>query len=83
MNCERLELLKTRGLATVRVPAISSRNNGTFAWHLDPFAQQGDDETGSATWYTDGSLLYGKWAALRSTGFGIVVAMRVGGVPLP
>jgi len=78
VSCERLELLKTRGLATVRVPAQSARNHGTFTWHVDPFAHHDNDEIDNATWYTDGSLLCGKWAALRCTGFGIVVVAASG-----
>ena len=50
ISCERLELLRTLGVATVRVPAQSIRNHGSFTWHLDPFANHDDDEVDGATW---------------------------------
>jgi hypothetical protein len=79
---ERLQLLRTRGIGVVKVPASKFRNDGMYEWLLNPFnglhTFEQNEELNEATWYTDGSLLCGQWVALRSTGFGIVVVSKSG-----
>ena len=75
MGADRLHLLKTRGLCTVRLPAPALRTTGTFTWLLDPLARANLD---GATWYCDGSLVLGRWAPFRTTGFGIAVVAADG-----
>jgi len=51
---------------------------GSFEWLITPPL----DSTAcdDAMWYFDGSMLHGKWKAFRSTGFGIAVISKDGGV---
>ena len=37
LSIDRINLLKTRGAAAAKVPAIAVRNNGAFEWTLNPF----------------------------------------------
>ena len=75
LGTERIQLLRTRGMCTVRLPAPLVRNNGSFSWLLDPLAS---DRLDDATWYCDGSLVLGKWTMFRTTGFGIAVVASDG-----
>ena len=54
----------------VRLPRPASQGDGDFQWIVDPTMHP---EADNATWYCDGSLLFGKWAPLRATGFAIAV----------
>ena len=76
-NDDRLQLLQLRAVAVVKVPAPKPRTVGSFCWLVDPFLA-GQDQLHTATWYTDGSMLMGKWAPLRCTGFGVVVVSQCG-----
>ena len=53
-----------------RLPASPSQGEGNFRWWVDPTHSVHADD---ATWYFDGSLLYGKWKPYRTTGFAVVV----------
>jgi len=75
LGADRIQLFKTRGLCTVRLPAPPVRKHGSFSWLVDPLASNSIEE---ATWYCDGSLVLGKWAPLRTTGFGIAVVASDG-----
>ena len=72
----RGRILRTRGLAVVRLPPRQQHQHGEFRWLKRP--NDDDPELTGATWYCDGSLLNGRWKELRVTGFGIVVATRAG-----
>ena len=76
-NDDRLQLLQLRAVAVVKVPAPKPRTVGSFCWLVDPFLAD-HDQLHNATWYTDGSMLMGKWAPLRCTGFGVVVVSQCG-----
>ena len=70
---ERLHLLRHRAIGVVKVLAPRVRTSGTFKWLRDPFDARCQHDLATATWYTDGSMLLGRWAPLRCTGFGVVV----------
>ena len=70
IGMDRSDLLMTRGMCALRLPAPKFRKAGEFKWILDPTSSALLD---TATWYCDGSLLHGKWIAFRTTGFGLVV----------
>ncbi len=72
----RGRILRTRGLAALRLPPRPRRQHGEFRWLRQP--DDSDSELADAVWYCDGSLLNGRWKELRVTGFGIVVATREG-----
>ena len=71
-------LLQTRGLLMLKVPIRPWNEDGSFRWLIPPSLNS--TACDDATWYFDGSMLYGKWSALRSTGFGIAVISKDGGV---
>ena len=52
--------------------------DGSFKWLFDPFKALDQTAVDTATWYTDGSMLMGRWTALRCTGFGVVVVAEDG-----
>jgi hypothetical protein len=72
----RGRILRSRGLAVLRLPRRERQQHGEFRWLKQP--DDNDDELAEAIWYCDGSLLNGRWKELRVTGFGIVVATREG-----
>ena len=69
-------LLRSRGLFVARLPAPEVREDGDFHWIVDPLPKIGAYT--DAVWYCDGSMLNGKWKAMRVAGFGIVVTTREG-----
>ncbi len=75
---DRRALLQTQGLLALKLPCSPWRSDGSFEWLVEPrwHLASCDD----ATWYMDGSMLYGKWNAYRSTGFGIAVVSKEGEV---
>ena len=78
INCigaKRREILKMRGLLVLRLPPPQPTAEGIFQWLTDPTASSLVDE---ATWYFDGSMLNGRWKALRLTGFGVAVVAKTG-----
>ena len=68
---QRCKLLRTRGMLVMKVPAKMHDVRGSFSWLTRP--DENDPGMEAAVWYFDGSMLDGKWQALRATGFGIVV----------
>ena len=68
---QRCSLLKTRGMLVMKVPVRMPDGQGSFIWQARP--DENDPRMEGAVWYFDGSMLNGKWQALRATGFGIVV----------
>ncbi len=78
LNCigaKRREILKQRGFLVLRLPASKPNTEGVFQWIVDPMESNLIDE---ATWYFDGSMLNGRWKALRVTGFGVAVVAESG-----
>ena len=75
LSARRKAYLQERGLLVLRLPAASPQIDSSFRWL---FAPRETLELESATWYCDGSMLYGKWKAFRTTGFAIVVVARSG-----
>ena len=76
LSSTRRQWLHTRGLLVLRVPSPPDRGEGSFAWHAPPDLTCPLLE--DATWYLDGSMLHGRWTALRSTGFAVVVVAAAG-----
>ena len=74
LSAQRKQLLATRGLLVLRLPAPPPDEDGYFQWDLEPDYVNLHD----TCWYFDGSLLNGKWKAYRTTGFGIVVTSTAG-----
>ena len=75
IGAKRREVLKDRGLLVIRLPARSHADEGEFRWIVDPTECEVID---NAAWYFDGSMLNGRWKALRLTGFGVAVATPAG-----
>jgi hypothetical protein len=73
---QRQRHLKLHGLLAVKVEVARHAADGTFQWLVPP--PEDDPTLQGATWYCDGSLLDGRWKAIRCTGFGIAVASRHG-----
>ena len=73
---DRLRHLKLHGLLAVRVAVPPWEPDGSFSWVV-PLPEH---STGSQdiTWYCDGSLIDGKWAAIRCSGFGIAAVSNQG-----
>ena len=55
----------------MKVPVRMPDGQGSCIWQSSP--DENDPRMEGAAWYFDGSILNGKWQALRATGFGIVV----------
>ena len=72
----RSNILRSHGMLAVRLPPRSHHQDGQFAWLVAP--DHNDPCLTNATWYCDGSMLNGKWQALRATGFGIAVVSLEG-----
>ena len=72
----RLRLLNTRGMLVLRVPTEAPKLRGEFLWIKRPDFNHPELE--EAIWYFDGSMLNGKWAPLRATGFGVAVVSKRG-----
>ena len=68
---DRKRFLQQRALAVIRLPPTTRHAQGQFHWLKPP--DHNNLEFNEAVWYCDGSLIHGKWAPLRTTGFGIVV----------
>jgi len=75
VGSSRVQLLRTRGLLTLRLPAPPSHEEW-FRWLVSP--ADGEFVDDEVVWYLDGSLLDGEWVDYRATGFGIVVAATDG-----
>ena len=75
IGAKRRELLKHRGLLVLRLPPPDTTTEGTFCWVVDP---TGHPQCDTAIWYFDGSMLNGKWKAMRVTGFGVAVVSTNG-----
>ena len=73
---DRRRIAKTRALFVLRVPAPPTRQNGVFNLHAEP--DWNNAALHDSVWYCDGSLLQGRLAALRTTGFGIAVVAADG-----
>ena len=71
IGAKRREILKNRGLLVIRLPARPHADEGEFRWIVDPTEHEEIDD---AAWYFDGSMINGRWRALRLTGFGVAVA---------
>ena len=67
----RRRWLRTHGLLLLRVPLERGPVDGHFRWHRE--VPLDDPELEDAVWYFDGSMIFGQWADLRCTGFGVVV----------
>ena len=65
----RLELLESTGLLTLKVPNLEPLEKDTFRWYSSP----PDVSRNDLTWVLDGSALNSKWHTLATFGFGIVV----------
>ena len=72
----RRHILRTRGLAVLRMPPRAVHQDGQFRWLLEP--NPNDPDLQEAVWYCDGSLLFGKHKEIRVTGFGLAVATKSG-----
>ena len=71
---ERLELVRTTGLLTVRLPAMPTRRTDTLHWGVVP----GDDLPEEVTWYIDGSMLNPRRRQLATCGFALAAVTRAG-----
>ena len=68
---QRRRILDERALLVLRIPAAPANHDGRFKWVVDPTPRPRADE---GVWYFDGSMLHGRWRALRVTGMAVVVA---------
>ena len=71
IGAERRRILDERALLVLRIPSRPHDDDGRFRWLVDPTARPRADE---GVWYFDGSMLQGRWRAIRVTGMGVVVA---------
>ena len=69
-----MELLKSTGLLTIKVPKLEPLEKDTFRW----YSNAPDVTRSDLTWVLDGSALNSKWHTLATYGFGIVVISNVG-----
>jgi hypothetical protein len=76
LSDQRLKHLALHGMLAIKVRVAPYVQHGTFQWLDQP--SDDDPRLVDATWYCDGSLLDGKWKALRCAGFGIVVVSATG-----
>ena len=72
----RKNVLRDRALLAIRLPSAPFDQHGQFRWLLQ--ADPNDQRLHDATWYCDGSMLNGRWKAIRATGFGIAVVSMLG-----
>ena len=61
LSQQRRQLLATRGLLVLRLPAPPPNEDGEFHWDLEPDYVSLQD----TCWYFNASLLNGKWNAYR------------------
>ena len=73
---QRHKHLSQHGLMAVKIRVAPFEQDGTFQWPAPPSVY--DPRLCNATWYCDGSLLDGRWKALRCAGFGIAVVSTQG-----
>ena len=71
MGIKRRAILDERALLVLRIPATPADDVGKFRWLVDPTVRPRSHE---GVWYFDGSMLHGRWRALRVTGMAVVVA---------
>ena len=64
-----------RALLVVRSPSQPYGDDGRFKWIVDPTTRP---RARDGVWYFDGSMLLGKWRALRVAGMGVVEATPQG-----
>ena len=67
----RKNVLRDRALLVIRLTSAPFDQHGQFRRLLE--ADPHDQRLLDAVWYCDGSMLNGRWKALRATGFGIAV----------
>ena len=72
---DRLQLLSTRGLFTLKVQVPAKPQGSYFRWMRQP---PDPDQAESSTWYIDGSLFDEAKRFARRTGFGVVVVSAQG-----
>ena len=67
LPCPRRRHLQLRGFLAVRISVPPFQQGGTFTWFVMP--PEDTHTRNDTTWYCDGSLLHGKWKAIRWHGF--------------
>ena len=71
LDGQRRKHFTQHGLLALIVHTAAHTQVGMFQWLAAP--DGADPRLDTATWYCDGSLLDGRWNAIRTAGFGVAV----------